>query len=276
MYKLRHLLLIIYYAFTKAYISFMFLNKQVFVINGLRRSGNHLFINWFASALENQLVNFEGNKVSYSCNTILFNEVNSGGVFNFIQNVSTNKDRIKKSKYVIISLEDYIPRKRIDPYIPVSSYKISIVRTILNVISSRITYAIRKAYNGQGRGDMTISDKFFEIYQWLTSSAQFGWVIWLYDSWNEDEKYRKEFLGKYNLSFNINPGISKQGDGSSYSGQEIIPDSKQVRERYKSFDFPDRVVGLLNKYRESLILDRSEIEFIHQLNVNLTSTTNDK
>jgi hypothetical protein len=76
MYKIQFLI----HLFSRLYANYRLLKKNVFIISGPRRSGNHALISWLVDALENKN-NVEMRREgkiwrSESGNTIHLNEVN--------------------------------------------------------------------------------------------------------------------------------------------------------------------------------------------------------
>lgn len=250
----------------KAYLTIVLRGKEVYLVSGMRRSGNHAFINWFSSALEGGDVELE--KIlddvyqSKSKKTLLLNEVNFRGVQCFIKRLRSIKPLIKESKYVFISLEDYDP-VNVNPYAPFKVKKISIVRSTLNLIASRLQRAINQAKNGLDRGDMAIDKKFIYRLKSLRKAKEKGWYIWSYDAWSKGENdYRKNFLKQFDLKFDSNPEVSSFGGGSSFTGKHEVPDYKAAANRWEQVVWPKRVLLLLSeKDSEELLVDE-EKEFV--------------
>jgi len=264
MYKIQKILLFL----AHLYVSFIFRKKEVFVVAGLRRSGNHAFINWFTNALENNPAGYADLTwnvfQTQTGKTIFFNEVNYFGIMAFITSIRSFKSSIKKSSFVIISLEDYTPKK-IDEYIPCNAKKISITRSTLNLIASRLQKALNDSKIGLSRRDMTIDRNFFDRVNWHQKAEKLGWEGWNYDSWvKNDSDYRKNFLSKFSLSCDIAPEISKHGGGSSFSGIEKIPNNVEVISRWKNVDWPERILKALIEEEHIQILSSDERVFIEE------------
>lgn len=258
------------------FISFIFRNKKVFVVTGLRRSGNHAFINWFINALEGKETSLDYLDLdlyfglSDTGKTVLLNEVNN--IFNqanyfcvhkFLDCIRRHKKIIKKTTFIIISLEDYRPSS-FDPFVPINAKKIVIMRSTLNLVASRLRRCLNQAKNGLDRGDMGITTDFVATLCWLYSAEKNGWNIWCYDSWLEGNKrYRSKFLSKFNLNYDKNPGISIHGSGSSFSSvREEVPDFKKASNRWQQINWPKRVLYLLKNEIDKTILSEKERLFI--------------
>jgi hypothetical protein len=276
MYKIRNFLVYISHVLTKIYISFALIKKEVYVVNGLRRSGNHAFINWFSSALENHKIGFHDDgyvSISPTNRTLLINNANNRGAFSFIRDVRSSKRAGYYAEFVLISLEDYIPRK-MDPYIPWGAVKkIAVTRSTLNIISSRLQRSMNQAKLGLDSGDMRVDLNFLKTIDWLRSSEKRGWYIWDFDAWACDkEDYRLRFLSKFNLEYNVHPIVSNHGGGSSFFGECGNSSINDVSNRWKSIDLPERILEMLvdnvqlsnlnpdeKAYLRSLVDDRNRI-----------------
>ncbi|WP_417566821.1 hypothetical protein [Marinobacter sp.] len=261
MYKLQ--LLMLYLA--KLYVNFSLRNSSVYVVCGIRRSGNHALISWLIDALENRNnVNMKPKRnawVSESGETVHLNEVNFFSVFHFIDTIRGSKDIIKKSKYVIITLEDYIPKK-VDPLIPEYATKIKVSRSLLNVISSRLKRLNDQAKIGLDRGDMSIDTNLLLYSEWAYEEPKDDWIKWVYERWLSEPEYRKGFLEDLALSHDSKTLPSTNfGGGSSFSNIELgVPQNNPLR-RWEQIEIPDRVISLLHSKGLSL-LDAEEREYI--------------
>ncbi|TLU61326.1 hypothetical protein FE810_15050 [Thalassotalea litorea] len=246
------------------YVSFYFRNKNVYVISGLRRSGNHALINWLANSLERSHVtllslNYQVCQTQ-SGKTILINEVNFSGCFWFLKRIRQIKPLLKHADNVIISLEDYLPEPR-DKYIPATACKITVKRKLLNIIASRLTRSIKQASVGLDRGDMRIDERIVD-YRYWQNTANGDWLVWDFDLWLASTDYRKEFLKKLRLQDDIQPQISIQGGGSSFTGKNTAPQAHDLNSRWKHIKWPDRVINMIRKDADESLLTNEEWEFI--------------
>jgi len=259
-------------------MSFILRNKNVFVIIGMRRSGNHAFVNWLGNSIEGKKCNWTDlnyndmeNRVlvSESGKTVFFNEANCIGLkgYEVAQAARLHKQLIAKCSNVVISLEDYIPQKT-DFLVPRNSRVIIITRSTLNLIASRIKKAVSFAGLGLDQGDMRIDNRFFERLLWLYDSEGVDGnnkaKKWNYDNWLRSDDYRADFLEDIGLSFDLMPEISTQGGGSSFSGQLEIPSYESVSRRWAQIDWPDRVIDILGMDEYSRLLSKDEFEFIKE------------
>ncbi len=252
---------------THYFMSWRFRSQKIFAITGVRRSGNHAFIRWLINALEGEhctLVKLgHGVHRSPSGDTLFFNEMNYRGLMGYYTRTKKHASVIKKAKFVIISTEDYIPKKH-DPYVPVQATRITIHRHLLNTISSRLKKSQDRALEGFERGDMKIDHEFMHCIRWLREeSEKQSWVKWSYDDWVSSNDYREEFLSNLNLKNNIEPGISKEGDGSSFTGLSRTPNAQEVTRRYTQIAIPERIKALLLEPYYKSLLEPDSLDFLN-------------
>jgi len=252
---------------TYLYVSFVLRNKRVFVICGMRRSGNHACINWLLNSLEKvetSFIELKGDRVSISQSekTIFFNEASFYRLRFFLGLLNGSKDTLKSAKNVIISLEDYIPYDKYNPYVPKGATTIFVMRAPLNLIASRLQRALNQAKNGKDRGDMSIDEEFFQKLNWLNRQTDESTAFcWSFDEWLLDrDDYRLKFLEKLELHFNLTPTISTHGGGSSFTGQARVPTPAEMQTRWNSIEWPERVLNLLRE--NSSLLNEDERNFL--------------
>lgn len=239
----------------QAWLAWIFRRQRVLVITGLRRSGNHACISWICNALEERSVEWSqvGRSVfiSETGKTLHFNEANWDGALEFARSLRSHKSAIQKSRFVVISLEDYL----IDvgsPYVPRGATIVLITRSLENVIASRLAYATKQAALGLDRGDMRIDGHFMRTARWLTHAMGPRIIRWNYDLWFRDEEnYRRDFLSTLGLKKDISPEISRHGGGSSFSNQRLGSEQNDPLARSKGVDWPDRIKKLLQEYPDT-------------------------
>ncbi len=246
-------------------VSWRFRRQQVFAIAGVRRSGNHACVRWLINALEGEkstLIKLgHGVHASTSGQTLFFNEMNYRGLPGYYARMKKHALAIKKAKCIVITTEDYIPERR-DPYVPAHAKRIAIHRHLLNTISSRLKKAQVRALDGFERGDMKIDHEFMNCVRWLHEAPEKGWIRWSYDDWVSSNDYRNTFLSILSLQHNIEPGISMEGDGSSFSGQAHVPEAHETMHRYLQVTIPDRVKTLLLESYYRTLLEPEFVDFL--------------
>jgi len=243
---------------------FIFFKKKTFSITGARRSGNHAFVRWLSNALEEDDVSFEqldfGFSVSASGKTVFFNEMNVRGQANYIFKIIRFLPFIIRADNVIVTTEDHIPHW-FDAYSIPSSTKIKVSRSLLNTVCSRLKKAQVRALDGAERGDMMIDHSFMKVVRWINLPHS-DWLLWHYDSWVLSKEYRIDFLSSLGLTFNLEPGISIEGGGSSFTGTDTTPTHQEVKERYLQVEITPAVRELLLKDYYKKELDDLELEFL--------------
>lgn len=263
MYKIKNFMI----RLALIYINFILRNTNVYVICGMRRSGNHALISWLIDALESKN-NVEMKKereiwISDSGRTIHLNEANFLTPLHLIDILRKNKKAIKKSKYFIITLEDYIP-KRFDLLIPKSSIRIKVSRNLLNIISSRLKRMNDQAKIGLDRGDMAINKNLLSCAKWIHEDSNGNWIKWSYEKWLCYSSYRASFLEELKLTYDSQIRASANfGGGSSFSNFELGKPQNNPLKRWENIDFPDRVIMLL--FNEGLdLLDPKERDYVEK------------
>jgi hypothetical protein len=247
------------------YVYFILRKSRVYVVNGIRRSGNHALISWLVDALEGQNgVNMElkdGIWTSESGETIHINEANMLSLLQFIVILRENKELIKSAKNVFITLEDYIP-KTIDIFIPRNATKINVSRSLLNICASRFKHNVDRSREGLDRGDMSINKKLLTCVRWHHSPSAEDWITWIYEKWLKESEYRKSFLEALCLSYDSKiPPSSNFGGGSSFSNSELGKSDNNPLKRWEQVKFPDRVIFLL--YSDGLdLLESDEYQYV--------------
>lgn len=249
------------------HISFLLRNKRVYVICGMRRSGNHACINWLLNALEassSTFIPIDSDRcyVSEKNKTLFFNEANYYGLRFFWSLLWAQRRKLHSVENVIISLEDYVPDENSDPYAPKNSTPIIVERRTLNLVASRLQRLLNQAMEGKDRGDMGIDRYFFEKLHRFSQKRDHKWKRWSFESWLlNEENYQEKFLDSIGLSVNITPNISTHGGGSSFTGQTGVPSSSEILSRWEKVNWPNRVLMLLDENKD--LLDKTEIDFVH-------------
>lgn len=248
-------------------LKFLLKNKKVFIVNGLRRSGNHACIGWLINSLEeDDRATLDELKewhlyISKSRKTLFFNEVNILKITSALRLMLKNYEKLKQSQNIIFSFEDALPREyQVFSY--VRHEKIAIKRSLLNVIASRLARATKQAKLGLEKGDMKIDEKFFNRVSFLIDATQYGHKSWDYDKWLTSSEYREEFLSSINLHFDSTPPISDHGGGSSFSGKSKVPSKDELFSRYHNTEWPFRIIEKLRKEPFFLYLSEEEKKFV--------------
>lgn len=205
--------------------------RQVFLIHGLKRSGNHAIINWIAAQGAFHKMN----------NVIPIAPILSGISvlpdplpyiawlkLNYFQSqLQTLKNKLLRThKSLLVSLEDH--SLEVTPFIqvPVPLTYVLILRDPENLFASRI----RKASNTNNPTySEKLDDRTRELMRlWKSHAKEFlgvtnvlsNKVCISFNAWFASREYRQQIAEQLNLCFNDSafPHISSIGGGSSFDG----------------------------------------------------------
>lgn len=244
-------------------LNLLLIRKKKFYVAGMRRSGNHAFINWLKNALEGKEVQFYQPKnerqflVTPTGDTVFINEVNKINQKNYTRIFREHLWIIVRSKHIIISTEDFTRKDSFK--IPDCDYNFLVKRSVLNLIASRYKKLLNGINEGRGMNAFNIDDRFFKRLKKLYTST--AYIPWMYDEWLTSEEYRLSFLSRLNLTFDSNPGISKKGGGSSFSGS-TMPEKSDLLQRYKHVEIPVNIINNLHENEISTFLTEDEKSYI--------------
>jgi len=249
----------------KIILLYLFREKNIYYVTGLRRSGNHAFINWLTNSLENKQTDLiRDNSYRHfhetsNSETIFFNEVNKIPTVVFFRIIIKNSASIRSCSNVIISTEDcsaeYSSFK-----IPRYDKAIFVKRSLLNLIASRLKYLSKRANDGRSSYWNAIDDDVLSKLLSFYRSAKF--YIWDFEQWLTSENYRKSFMSKLNLNTAPMPAVSKFGGGSSFTGTNENPNMSELINRYEQVEFSKKVISYLRNDRYRKLLNDQEIDFL--------------
>lgn len=262
------------------HLRWLFRKNNLYVVCGMRRSGNHACINWLLNALEERESSFEEVKgdrcyISNSGKTFFLNEANFYGLNHYWKLVIEQKKVIKSCTNVIISLEDFEPSSGINPFIIASATKIMVTRSLLNLIASRLQRAMNQAKEGKDRGDMSVRESFFSNLNWIMNNkTDKSWLFWSFDEWLQNSNQcRQQFLQRLGLAVNLTPAMSLQGGGSSFTGQRLIPTAEEIESRWDNIQLPSSVIKLINQ-NPQLLTEQEQLYISKLLNPSGNIDTN--
>jgi hypothetical protein len=249
------------------YILYILRGKDVFYVSGVRRSGNHAFINWLVNALEKnqtRLQNDTGYKYFYSSpsgETIFLNEVNEINLVVFLRMAYTKRKVIRSCSQIILSVEDchsdYQSYK-----IPRYDRAIYIKRPVLNLVASRLKYLIKRAKKGKSNYWNAIDSLILDKIQSFENNDRF--FIWEFEKWLSSKQYRIHFLQKLNLSTSVMPHISTFGEGSSFSATDQVPEHSELINRFEQVSFLNEVLVHLKDAKNKKLLSEREINYLEK------------
>ncbi|GAA5520556.1 hypothetical protein LQ318_02410 [Aliifodinibius salicampi] len=247
----------------KTIVLYLIHGPIVYYVIGMRRSGNHAFINWLTNALEEQYASLKPKidnlYITSTGKTVFLDEVNIKSGKRFLSVLWNNRELIKNCQYLIISAEDCGPNYN-NFRIPKWNEAIYIKRSVLNVVASRLRYLQKKASEGIGYSEHNVDVSFFEtLLEWHSIPENFK--VWEYEKWIVSKEYRLNFLQQLELKVDIIPTMSSQGGGSSFSGQEK-PSTVEALSRYEQVNFSPPIINLVTDVKYQKLLNQSEVDYL--------------
>lgn len=251
----------------KTVVLFFLHGKEIYYVTGMRRSGNHAFIRWLTNALEERHVKFIQSadyphfNYSDTRSTVFLNEINWLTGNEYLKMIWCNRNFLAKCQYLIISTED-CTSNYINWRIPKFKHAIYVKRTLLNVVASRIRMLQNQARKGIGLGwRHNVNNTFFKkLLSWVPPPVEFH--IWKYDKWIISTEYRSNFLHSLELAEDIQPTISSEGGGSSFTGENETPSPKKALNRFRQVKFVDSIIALLTENKQ--LLTPLELEYLEK------------
>lgn len=258
--------------FARVLVSFIFRGKRVLFVTGMRRSGNHAFINWFINAFEGNAVNSNRHADEPHFNStpsgrvIFLNEINTMSGKGYLQMLRRKREYVRNAELIIISAEDcQLAYDKNSFRVPGTNERLIVRRSTLNLVASRLKMLQRKARNGIGAGDMNIDGRFMERLLSLHNADKNRYRIWWYDEWmGWTDTERVKFLQYFGMNNDIPPAISSEGGGSSFTGRAGTPDAVEITQRWKQVHFSDSLKNLLLKKRYEELFTNQEVEHLNE------------
>lgn len=214
--------------------------ERVFLVYGMRRSGNHALIRWLVNALEERPAdvhesdNFHRFAWSDSGHSFLINDLTIPSSKKYRRQLYRHRDRLRSARFVIFSAEDRAADIARNWRVPSRCEHIAIQRDTLNLMASRFQRLQTCAQKGIADHSMEMRQHFFD-----TLSAQLArpqGTVWSFDQWLSDADWRRRFLAEFGLSKDITPNIANEGGGSSFTGVTGIPDPEALRTRFRMIE----------------------------------------
>lgn len=210
-------------AWTKRKIKQKLKGKQIYVVFGLRRSGNHAIIKWLMNASQCERVNYEYYNFRQALSDngkVLF--LNNWNGFHDWRSALANVDVSKNVEVIFISFEDINAIDfvgEVECTIPNYSL-ISITRKRLDLVASRYETLYKRALAGKDErigSNMNCDKRLSPLIRAIQQSHYFSTQVH-YDSWLDDVDYRHVILEQLNLSCDIMPDKgTSEGGGSSFA-----------------------------------------------------------
>lgn len=239
--------------------------KKIYFVSGMRRSGNHAFIEWLVNSLEKKQTRlkecdrFKHFNTTPSGQTIFLNEVNEINTLIFLRMIFYHKTKIRNSQTLIISTEDC--RADYSSYkIPRYDEAIYVKRSLLNLIASRVKYLVKRSEMGKNSYFSAVNTEILDTIRSFQNAGEFK--MWEFERWLTSSEYRLSFLEELGLQSSYIPGISRWGGGSSFTGVEELPDEQELTERYLQIKFSDKIISFFQDINYRKLLTPKEREFL--------------
>ncbi len=249
-----------------------------FLVAGMRRSGNHAVIGWLANALqaESDPLTYERLRFGQteSGNTVHINDI---GLFPLsprmkraiFQDLRGDVSALNSGKRLIISIEDVGCQSLDDLGVPVGGTwtRVLVKRSVLNLLASRLAYTKSTLeQGGSAPQGMRISQDLLDRIAGDLTAASDGWNVIDFDRWSSgDSAYRADVLRSLGLSVDIDPAVTVHGNGSSFTGSSIQPESFDLLSRWKLVEWPDDLLDLLALERNRPIMTEVELDHLRDL-----------
>lgn len=207
----------------------------IYFLYGMRRSGNHACMNWLINALEGR----ESERLSVSettyfsitktGRTVVLNDISTLSDKRYLELVLFNLNAIRRADYLVISAEDVFTNYQAYWRVPDRAKNICVRRSTLNLLASRYQSINSNATRGISKSTMQLNEGFFKKLKSVLNDESS--LIWDFDRWLADCRWREAFLQKLGLEIDILPMPSIEGGGSSYRSADSR--SSNLMERYK-------------------------------------------
>ena len=251
--------------------------ESVVVVSGMRRAGNHAVIGWLANAYEETSVELHYDQLEFG--------ISSTGVTAHVNDIPILEDcpgprvaRLRRGRQsleahrsagrLIISFED-IERARIDSssFLPREvSARVNVRRPTLNLLASRQQKFAAEGETSSYAAFLRIDQALLDRIAADAAPAAAGWTVLDFDDWSSgDPQYRSSVLAGLGLSVDISPGVTRHGGGSSFTGKASVPESTDLRERWRTVIWPIDLLDLFLLDRNRGIFTGQERERLEQL-----------
>lgn len=209
--------------------------RTVYVICGLRRSGNHAMIQWLMNSIAGESITYKSNgrRINYPTRSDLLFLNNWSGHLNWKRKLSGTFIS-PEVKHIIISFEDESPNQVFNYFKSlVDCRAILIRRNRLDLIASRFQKLVSRTKKGEDFGDesnMDCSHAFVSLlkeYDSVKAENDKGIVIFDYDRWTSDVSWGKTTMHSLELnSHSIPQRMTREGGGSSFQNLENFKDDR--------------------------------------------------
>lgn len=244
------------------------------VVAGVRRSGNHAIVNWLTNALA-----CASTELHYPPPSLI--GTTSDGRIAHANDLATHAESpyfdladqqlelIARAHSLILSLEDRPVTTRFDRMLTglfgdvPEPARVLVRRSTLNTLASRLQGLRRNSKRGITRSGLEITQYILDVMRSNRDAVPPNWIVIDFDSWLSDGALvRRGMLERLGLEHDIDPPISRAGNGSSFTDRQRVPTAGELTSRWATIDWPDDLVNQLLRPRNIGLLTESEVEFL--------------
>jgi len=243
--------------------------RNVYVVCGLRRSGNHAMIQWLMSSISGETVTYEnkGGRINYPSNSTLLFLNNWSGHHNWKRKLSEVLIG-PEIRHIIISFEDESPRPIFNFFKSLIDCRaILIRRNRLDLIASRFQTLASRFERGADFGkesSMDCSESFVSMLKEFDSIEVVndeGIVIFDYDSWISSATWGKKALRSLELkSHSVPQRMTREGGGSSFQNLKNVQD-----DRLGLLSYPEIFITMLESRFELSKEEQDRIDSVKKM-----------
>lgn len=248
---------------------------SVYVIAGLRRSGNHAVITWLANALAEQSVDLHeldvNIRVSPSGAIVHLNDLKPHRHHPDYTVFARHTDTIRSADHLLLSYEDELLSTvdSVDPLHRHPGHRLHVTRSTLNLLASRLAGSTRSRRSHADAVNLEIDERRLDamlanraIAQNPSANPTNDWIEVSFDRWLVDPDERRRLLQRLGLHVDLAPSISTYGLGSSFTGTERVPETRELLHRWEQVDWPAPLVERLLEPRHHPLFTATELQFL--------------
>jgi hypothetical protein len=263
---------------------------NVIIVGAMMRSGHHAVISWIMNGLEGREVEFVNDGRSKSPtggatpngSPRLSQVVRyDGGSIIHINDVPArwtherksfwrwmpSHDDLKNCRYLIISYEDVnlskaFPKWQLHrrPH-----RRIYVQRQLANNVASRVQGNISFVQKGV-RSFFHTDGQYFDTFMANSMLPEDSWMTIDFDQWaSGDAKYRNSLIEALGLKADVQPGMSRFGGGSSFTGTSSVPTPEQVTNRWRNTQWHPRLVKTMLASRAAALLTEEQTKWFQDI-----------
>jgi hypothetical protein len=174
-------------------------------------------------------------------------------------------DLLERASSLVLSLENHRIDERFERSLAlsVSTQRIHIRRSTLNLLASRIEGLRRSERLGRKGSGLENTQRLLDTMTHNRTSLPESWTVVDFDQWlTEGATYRRSILDALGLTADIDPAMSRHGDGSSFTARRRVPTPAELTSRWSTIKWPTSIVELLLRPRNFGLLAPEEVEVL--------------